>query len=450
MAWHHLPVNRRAAPALLLAMVSFGACATPMAPDRARVSTEITSRTRLETHGLPAPGKVWTAPPGATLEDGVGIDEAVAIALWNNPDFQVALSSLGIARADLIDAGLLKNPVLSLLFPWGPKQLEFVATFAVDQLWQRPKRVEDARLNAESNVALLANGGLRLIADVRLAFFESLAAERRLALATEQAAVAAQAARIAEGRLRAGDISEFEARLARTDQLRLEAARLTRVTARDVAIVRLRALLGLDPQAPEIRLDSPLALTAAGCQPGPELYQSAMATRPDVRAAEMQIEAAGARAGLEKGRIVAFTAMLDANGRGIEGFEMGPGIQIELPVLSQNEGRRARAAAEIEQSSRRYLAVRAQVSSEIATALIGLTEAQDTARLLGGDVAASLAAAGQQAEGLYRAGEISLLALLDTRQRLIEVELTRIDATFGVNRAIVRLEQAVGRNCAPR
>jgi cobalt-zinc-cadmium efflux system outer membrane protein len=175
-----------------------------------------------------------------------------------------------------------------------------------------------------------------------------------------------------------------------------------------------------------------------------------MATRPDVRAAEMQIEAAGARAGLEKGRIVAFTAMLDANGRGIEGFEMGPGIQIELPVLSQNEGRRARAAAEIEQSSRRYLAVRAQVSSEIATALIGLTEAQDTARLLGGDVAASLAAAGQQAEGLYRAGEISLLALLDTRQRLIEVELTRIDATFGVNRAIVRLEQAVGRNCAPR
>jgi len=445
-------LHRRSGVALALAMGSVCACATPIAPDRARIATEITTRARVDAHGLPVPGREWAPPPGATLDDGLGIDEAVAIALWNNPDFQVALSSLGIARADLIEAGLLKNPVLSLLFPWGPKQLEFVATFAVDQLWQRPKRIEDARLNAETAAGQLVATGLRLIADVRLAFFESLVAERRLTLATEQAAVAAQVATLAEGRLRAGDISQFEARLARTDQLRLEAARLTRVTARDLAMARLRGWLGLDPQASETRLSltAPPVSTTDNCVPGPELFRTALAARPDVRAAELQIEAAGARAGLERARIVAFTALLDANGRGIEGFEMGPGVMIELPVLSQNQGRRARAAAELEQASRRYLAMRALVSSEIATAMIGLKEAQDIERLLGGDVAASLTAARQQAEGLYTAGEISLLALLDTRQRLIEVEATRIDAMFGVNRAIVRLEQAIGRTCGSR
>ena len=79
-----------------------------------------------------------------------------------------------------------------------------------------------------------------------------------------------------------------------------------------------------------------------------------------------------------------------------------------------------------------------------------LTEARNTARLLSDDVAASLATARQQAERLYSAGEISLLVLLETRQRLIDIEATRVDAVFGVNRAIVKLEQAVGRTCAPR
>ncbi len=426
------------------------ACAIPMAPDRARIAGGISERAGVDARGLPVPGREWTAPPGAALDDGLGLDEAVAVALWNNAEFQVALATLGIARADLIEAGLLRNPIFSLLLPWGPKQLEFTATFAADQLWQRPKRIEDARLNAEATAEQLVASGLRLVADVRLAFFEVLVADRRLTLSAEQAEVAAQAAKLADGQLRAGDISDFEARLARTDTLRLETSRLTRVTARDLAMARLRTLVGLDPQAPEIRLSTPAAVAADGCSPGPELFRTALAARPEVRAAELQIEAAGARAGLERARIITLTASLDANAKGAEGFEMGPGVGIEIPLLSQNQGRRARAAAEVEQASRRYLAVRAAVSSEIAAAVIGLTEARNTARLLGDDVAASLATARQQAERLYAAGEISLLTLLETRQRLIDVEATRVDAMFGVNRAIVRLEQAVGKTCGAR
>jgi cobalt-zinc-cadmium efflux system outer membrane protein len=436
--------------AAVVAIVAAGCASTPLAPGRETVGAAVSERAGVDARGLPVPGREWAAPPGVTLDDGLGLDESVAVALWNNAEFHAALSTLGIARADLIEAGLLRNPIFSLLFPWGPKQLEFTATFAADQLWQRPKRIQDARLNAEAAAEQLVANGLRLVADVRLAFFDVLVAGRRLTLAAEQAEVAAQAAKLAEGRLRAGDISEFEARLARTDALRLEAGRLTRVTGRDLAIARLRTLLGLDSQAREIRLTEPAAAAADSCPSGSELFQIALAARPEVRAAELQIEAAGARAGLERARIIAITALLDANAEGAEGFEMGPGAGIEIPLLSQNQGRRARAAADVEQASRRYLAVRATVSSEVAAAVIGLTEARNTARLLNDDVAASLATARLQAERLYTAGEISLLTLLETRQRLIDVEVTRVDAMFGVDRAIVRLEQAIGRTCGAR
>jgi outer membrane protein, heavy metal efflux system len=42
------------------------------------------------------------------------------------------------------------------------------------------------------------------------------------------------------------------------------------------------------------------------------LLKDAIASRPDVRAAEIAVEAAGARMGWEKSRIVAVTAVLDA------------------------------------------------------------------------------------------------------------------------------------------
>ncbi len=384
-----------------------------------------------------------------SLSDGLEIDEAVAIALWSNPEFQVTLASLGLARADLVEAGLLRNPIFSLLFPWGPKQLEFTLTWPIDALWQRPKRVADATLNAEAIGQQMVANGLTLVTDVRMAFFDALLAEQHAALAGEQAAIATQAATMSDGRLRVGDISEFDARLVRADAVRLESLRLKQQGARDLAVIRLRSLLGVPIETAAVTLVSPQA-AAAPCPTGlPPLLETALAARPEVRAAELQVEAAGARAGLERSRIFTLTASLDANAKGSSGFEMGPGLAVELPVFSQNQGRRARTAAELDQASRRYLAVRATVATQVATALATLYEARQTALLLNAETTASLAGAKQQAERLHQAGEISLLALLDTRQRLIEIETARVDAAFGVSRALVRLEHAIGRRCVP-
>jgi hypothetical protein len=63
-------------------------------------------------------------PQGISLAAGLSEDDAVAIALWNNAAFQADLAALGVARADLVEAGLLRNPTLQLLLPIGYKQSE--------------------------------------------------------------------------------------------------------------------------------------------------------------------------------------------------------------------------------------------------------------------------------------------------------------------------------------
>jgi cobalt-zinc-cadmium efflux system outer membrane protein len=382
------------------------------------------------------------------IEDGLGIEEAVALALWNNPDFLAALADLDIARADLVQAGLLKNPILSLLLPLGPKQFEAAVNWSVDAMWQRPRRVEDARLNAEAVASQLMAHGLRLVGDVKVAYVDALAAERAARVAADQAALADQMATMVGGRLALGDASDLEARMARVDATRAQAVRTTRAADRDRARLRLYALLGLPPATvPVVLIDpGPVPASVCGASSAP-LIAAALAARPDVRAAELHVEGAGERAGLERAKIMALTATLDMNGQGRDGFEAGPGLAVELPILARNQGGRARAAAELVQATRRYEAVRAAVAVEVEAALVSFLEARGLESTLGSDLAASLGRERQQIDRLYDAGEVSLFAVLEMRQRLNDVELSRLEVGLAAARAIARLEAAIGQRC---
>ncbi|HRX85213.1 MAG TPA: TolC family protein, partial [Phycisphaerae bacterium] len=48
--------------------------------------------------------------------DGLTADEAVTLALLNNPTARAALLQVGMARADVVQAGLWSNPTLGLSF----------------------------------------------------------------------------------------------------------------------------------------------------------------------------------------------------------------------------------------------------------------------------------------------------------------------------------------------
>ena len=194
--------------------LSAGCAANHVMIGREQIDDEIRSRTG---KGIQVDAGRTPVPSGVSIDDGLSADEAVAIALWNSPAFEATLADLGIARADLIDARLLKNPVLSLLFPVGPKQLEWTLQFAVDAVWQRPRRMAAASLNLQVVGQRLVSDGLMLVASVRQAYADASAAERRVALAAENVELSTRIAGIAEARLRAGDISELEARAPRTD-----------------------------------------------------------------------------------------------------------------------------------------------------------------------------------------------------------------------------------------
>lgn len=439
----HVP-NVIVALGLALAACAGGCATTGQAPGRDHVGEGIRSRTGVTIR--PEAG-AWSVPAGVSLDDGMTADEAVAAALWNSPAFEASLTDLGLARADLVEAGLLRNPVLSLLFPVGPKQYEWTLQLPLEVLWQRPRRVAAARLNAQAVAERLVSTGLTLIADVRQAYVDAVAAERRVALAVENGNVAGRVAEIADARLKAGDISELEARAARSDAAQVRATMRALEHERDIAKVQLMSRVGLDKPPEEIRLAASDADPVAACGTPDALIKDALASRPDVRAAELGIEAAGQRARWERSKVFSLIATLDANGQGREGFEMGPGVIADLPFFSRNQGGVARAQADLERASRTYLAVRMQIAGEVRIAAIRLNQAQQALQIWEKEIVPELEIEQRQANTAYEAGEIALISVLDTTRRLVAARLRELEAGVDVQRAVVALHRTIGRAC---
>jgi len=413
--------------------------------DTQTVSAGIAERVGADARGWPARAP-QALPPDVSVEDGLTVEEAVAIALWNNPAFQVTLADLGFARADLVEARMLRNPILSLLLPLGPKQLEATVNWPVDSLIHRPRRVRAATLDVEAIGARLVADGLGLTTSVKRAYVETSAADARARLARDGADVSARIRAIAEARFKSGDISDLEARATRAEAVIAEATARAAEHDRDLAHIRLVGLMGFPPETP-VRLTALHDLPLQDCADLDRLMKEALAARPDVRAAELAVEAAGARVGLARAQVLTLTAILDANSQGREGFEIGPGVGGELPIFSQNQGNRARAAALLEQASRRYVAVRARVREELLTATTRLSKARELVGLWEGEIVESIDMERRQAERAYEAGELPLLAVLDTTRRLVAVRLGGLDARTGLMDAGVALDQALGRSC---
>lgn len=402
-------------------------------------------RTRTETAARVAGVVTPEAPAGVAIDDGVTANEAVALALWNNPTFQANVSQLGFARADLLDAGMLTNPVFALLLPWGPKQFEGTLRWSAEVLWERPRRVAGARLAANAAAERLVQSGLDLVAAVRVAHADLALQTDRERILRDAATLLARIDALTQTRLRAGDIGELEARAASVDAAR--ARQDVERAAHDITIARerLRQAIGLSSDV-ALTIGTAAAPLAACAAPA-DLLREALAARPDIRAAELTVEAATARLGWERSRVLSLTAVLDANGQGRDGFEAGPGIDFSLPIFNRNQGGRARAHAELQRAAAAYVAVQQQVALELRESSAQLAQARQSSDAWRSTIVGPLETNLTAAERSFAQGDTSYLFVLENSRRLIDARLRARELEADQQRAHARVERALGRSC---
>jgi outer membrane protein, heavy metal efflux system len=379
-------------------------------------------------------------PTGIFIDKGLTEQAAIAIALWNNVAFQADLAQLGVSRAEVLKAGLIKNPNFSLLFPIGPKQLEAWLMLPISELQVRPHRIAVAKLNANRVADNLIQNGLNLARDTQIAFTNLCQTQKALSWAKENVHLLNEISKITQARLRLGDISKLEAKQKKIDAL--NALELSNRLTHDEKTFRhrLRSLLGIEPEK-ELKLIPPPSnlnfkkdLTA--------FVEMALASRPDLRIAELEIESAGEQIGWEEKKIFNFIAILDANENKTE---VGPGFMVDIPIMNQNEGGISRAQAQLDVAVKRYFAVREKIKLSVKESYTQYLSTRNLLELLTQKIIPEQEQKLKLSQQALDQGEISYLSNLEIQRGFIQAKLRQMEAWADLRRKTAQLGHSIGR-----
>jgi outer membrane protein, heavy metal efflux system len=365
---------RRVLAALVLAAPLAG-CVPKEAgfPDVARAVQERTGYRILWNRGGEADAEV-ASRVSALLARSLGADEAVQIALLRNRGLQATYEELMIAQSDVVQAGLLRNPVLSgsLRFPIdraGVPNFELGVEQDFLDVLLIPARKRLASSAFEAAKLRVGSEVMRLAADVRVAYFTLQGAQQMAAMRRTIAEAAEASVDLAQRQHDAGNISDLDyaGEQALYEQIRLDLAR----SEGEILVVRERLirLLGLFGEDVRFTLPDRLPDLPAADPPLERLEALAIARRLDVAAAREEVQVSAHQLALASGSRFLAGGVGASFEREPDGARVvGPTARLELPLFDQKQAQLARLEAELRQRRERLAALAIDARSEVREA----------------------------------------------------------------------------------
>ena len=374
----------------------------------------------------------------------------VFVALYYHPDLDVARARWAVAQAGRKTAAERPNPTVGVVpaynsttFTPSPWLVTPTLDIPIETAHKRGYRIAEATRLSEAarwNIATVVwqvRSGLR---NSLVALYTSSESERLL---KEQQAIQTENVRLLEQQQAAGAISAFELTQARL------AADSTRLALRDAerlgaeTHVVLADALGVSVAALEH-----ISISTAGVNdlsndiPEAQARRQALLHRSDIRSALAEYAASQSALQLEIAKQYPDVHL----NPGYE-FDQGDnkwslGLTVTVPVLNQNKGPIAEAAARRRESEANFNALQARVMAEIERAVaayrLSLLKQADTDAMQ-----ANLLKQEKSARGMLEAGEISKSELAALRLQLSAVALARLDAITKSLQARGQLEDAL-------
>lgn len=380
------------------------------------------------------------------LERDLTADVAVQIALLNNRNLQATYEDLGVARADLIQAGLLRNPVITFERRFSGQALEFDIVQEFIELITLPLRKRVAGAAFEATKQYVAAAVLDLAAEVNATFYTVQGGEEMVAMRRQVVQGAAAAADLAQRMHDAGNITDLdlrmEQRLARQAQLDLAVAEEEVIEQRE----RLNVLMGLWGAETAWTIHPRLPDPPPADPPLRGLESLAVSQRLDLLAARQDILTAAETLGLTKvlrwlpGISGEVHFEREADGEST----IGPGLEILLPIFDWGQAAVPRDRAMLRQKQQRYMALAVEIRSQVRSAYSRMRTARARAAFYRQTVLPLQVEILEQAQLQYNAMILGPLQLFQLKQAEIDTGREYIEAHRDYWVARAELEHALG------
>jgi cobalt-zinc-cadmium efflux system outer membrane protein len=443
-----MSTDKRAAAALALSLSVAGCGAVSPKADFAEVQTMAGERIGQTLYWSEdgSQGAVRTEQLASIFREPLTAETAVRVALLNNRDLQATYQELGIARADLVQAGLPKNPVLSVERRFSGQALETDVMQNLLDLLVIPlrKRIAGAELAAAK--FRVAQAAIDHAFEVETVFYK-LQGDLELVEMWRTVASASRASAVAARRMyEAGNITDLELR---TEESGLSEAKLELATAEAETTQqreRLNGLMGIWGDATGWTIRPRLPDLGPPDPPLAGLESLAVSRRLDLAAAREEITARAQTLGFT--RATRFIPDLEGGAhyeREPEGDgTAGPSFDLTVPLFDQGRAATAKGTALLRQAQEHYYAEAVEIRSAVRSAYASMTAARQKAEFHRRVALPLRAEVLRQSQLHYNAMQVGVLQLLEAKRAQIHAGRSSVEALKDYWIARSALERAVG------
>ncbi len=379
---------------------------------------------------------------------------AVAAALANNPQLEVAREQTSQARARRVQAVAIPDPTLvaSLdqqpgflrLGQAGEKNVEMDLSVPFPDKFRLYNRIATADVESSDYQFTLLRQ--QVAADVARAYDDLLLTRRHRRDLLDGRALADSFLTRAQARFNAGTVAKLDVIKARVDVAQADNDLIA--NERDIANAEsaLNRLLGRSLGASIIELDSldvPRGLPDLGV-----LESTAMTARPEL--GDLMSQRNGARANTALAREfwlpdLFVGATRDYNAPGSQAYSAGIGLAFPLFFWQHTRGEIAESQHRERELAAAYQDLRAEVGQDVRQAYASAETALRQALYIRDELLPATQEAFRVASVSYGLGGSSALEVLDARRTLLDAQSQYAEALANANSARSDLERAVGR-----
>jgi outer membrane protein, heavy metal efflux system len=378
-------------------------------------------------------------------------DAAVQIALLNNRELQATFEEIGIANADLIEAGLLKNPVFvgDARFPSSPPSATNIELSIAQEFFDVlviPLRRKVAAAQLAKTKLQAGDAILKLAAEVKTAFYELQAEQQLLGRLKAINETDAAAVELAQRQHKAGNINDLDLanQQATYSQSKLDVAETS--AAIRSGREKLNRLMGTWGEDTAWKIADQLPPIPSTDFPQQRLESLAINQRLGLAATKTEIGALVGSLGITKTyRYVGSIEFGVDTEKETDGQRVtGPKWQLELPIFNQGQARIAKLAAQLRQAERRLESEAVAIRAEVREARDRLIAKRDLASYYDDELLPERKKILELTLTHYNAMLKSPFDLLLAKQNEISAERGYIDAVRDYWVARADLERAVG------
>ncbi len=406
-----------------------------------------------------------TSPAPSSVQGPVKItlDDAIQMALAHNHALLAARTTVQQSEDEEITANLRPNPVFFTDWDYLPlfapseqnstylhdaTEADMGLGYLFEHGGKRHYRFEAAHDQTAVTRSLLADNERNLTFEVASAYVGVELAESALDLANQDLKSFQNTVDISQDRYKAGDISEDDYLKIKLQMLQFQTDASQAQLAKVQALSDLRQLLGYESVSADYDVAGPFEYQpiAGNLE---DLQMKALATRPDLRAAQQGITAANSQLRLQKANgkqdltlQANYTHVNGINGASFYG-------SIPLPIFNRNQGEIGRARYAITQAQEQEKFASDQVLTDVKDAYEGLRTNDQVIQLYRSGYLDEAQQDRDISEYAYRRGAASLLDFLDAERSYRATQLAYRQALASYLLSLEQLREAVGTRTLP-